>query len=158
MSSAKSALKTLPPDLREPLIQATSNVCETSFFAFTEPASPEVLAQIPAEEQWFHSAVTFTGPMSGRVTVFVPAGLARDLFGAFLGFDEQEAYNNAELHDMVGEFGNMVCGTWLTSLGRDECFDLAHPEVTLAGLPAPDEDAVVLAVNDRPLVVRAELG
>lgn len=158
MSSAKSALKTLTPDLREPLVQATSAVCETSFFAFTEPASPAVLEQIPGEELWFHSSVDFTGPMSGRVTVYVPTGLARDLFGAFLGFDENDAYNNAELHDMVGEFGNMVCGTWLTSLAREQCFDLAHPEVAVAGLPTPDEDAIVLAVNDRPVVVRAELG
>ena len=74
-----------------------------------------------------------------NVTVCVPPGLARDLFGAFLGFDENDTFNNAELHDMVGEFGNMVCGTWLTSLARDECFDLAHPEVAVAGfndLPA----------------------
>ena len=157
MSSAKSALKTLTPDLRDPLVQATSAVCETSFFAFTEPASPAVLEQIPGEELWFHSSVTFTGPMHGTVTVYVPVGLARDLFGAFLGFDENDTYNNAELHDMVGEFGNMVCGTWLTSLGRDQCFDLAHPVVAVAGLPTPDADAIVLAVNDRPVVVRAEL-
>ncbi|MGE3957577.1 MAG: chemotaxis protein CheX [Vicinamibacterales bacterium] len=157
MSSVKSALKTLPPDLVEPLVQATASVCETSFFAFTEPASAEVLAQIPAEESWFHSIVDFTGPMSGRVTVMVPSGLARELFGAFLGFDENDVYNNAELHDMVGEFGNMVCGTWLTSLGREQCFDLAHPEVVLGGIPAPDEHGIVLAVNDRPVLVRAEV-
>lgn len=158
MSSAKSAPKTLTPELREPLVQATANVCETSFFAFTDAATPEVLAQIPVEEQWFYSAVRFTGPMCGRVTVIAPAPLARELFGAFLGCDENDTYNNAELHDMVGEFGNMVCGTWLTSLGAEHCFDLAHPEVTLAGIPAPDEQGIVLAVNDRPVLVRAEIG
>lgn len=157
MSSTKSVLKTLPSELRESLIQAMSSVCETSLFAYTEMAPPALVEAIPGEPRWFQIEVAFIGPMQGTVAVHVPVPLATDLFSAFLGFDENDVFNNAELHDMIGELGNMVCGTWLTTLGGRECFDLAHPDVTVEDAPVPDERTIVMAVNDRPVLVRADI-
>ena len=157
MSSAKSARTRLSADMREQLIEAASLVCETSFFAFTELAEPDMVMAVAGEASWYHSEVTFDGPSKGRVQLSLPEGLARDLFAAFLGFADASAANDAETEDVIGEFTNMVCGTWLTMRGCETCFTLAHPTVRLAGLPAPEEDNIVLSVNGRPTVIRAEL-
>lgn len=156
MSSAKSAPITLSSDVRDQLVDSATRVCETSFFAFVEPASNELLASAADESRWYHTSVNYTGPSHGSVAVALPEELAREVFAAFLGFADSSAANQAEVEDVVGEFANMVCGAWLTSLGGDSCFSLTHPEVSSGGLPVLDENAIVLAVNDRPLVIRAE--
>ena len=157
MSSAKSARTRLPPDMREQLIEAAALVCETSFFAFAELAEPAVMMAVADEAAWYHAVVSFDGPSKGRVLLSLPRGLARDLFAAFLGFEDASAANDAEIEDVIGEFANIVCGTWLTAQGCETCFTLAHPRVQLGGLPAPEEDNIVLSVNGRPTVIRAEL-
>ncbi|MGC4081224.1 MAG: chemotaxis protein CheX [Vicinamibacterales bacterium] len=157
MSSTKSVQGPLPAELLESLVQATTSVCETSLFAFTELATAGVVEQIGGEPRWFRIVVAFDGPTHGCVTVSVPQPLAIDLFSAFLGFDETDVFNNAELHDMLGELGNMICGTWLTALGSRECFELAHADVSIVERPALDGDGVVMAVNDRPFVVRVAI-
>lgn len=156
MSSTQSVPQALPTEVRDLLVGAACSVCETTFFAFAEPAMPELVATLADVEHWYHSEVSFSGPSSGQVHVSVPQGLARDLFAAFLGFADTGAANDAEVSDVVGEFTNMVCGSWLTLLGGDTCFTLTHPEVTGGGLPAPADHALVLSVNDQPVVVRAE--
>ena len=44
----------------------------------------------------------------------------------------------------------------MATLGCETCSTLAHPQVRLGGLPAPEEDTIVLSVNGRPTVLRAE--
>ena len=156
MSSAKSARTRFSADMREQLIEAASLVCETSFFAYAEAAEPEMVMAVAGETAWYHAEVSFDGLSKGRIQLSLPEGLARDLFAAFLGFADASAANDAETEDVIGEFTNMVCGTWLTTLGCDTCFTLAHPIVRLGGLPAPEEDNIVLSVNGRPTVLRAE--
>lgn len=157
MSSLKSAQRTLPSELNDLLVAAITQVCETSFFAFTEVASPELAASAADESRWFHGVVNFRGPMNGRVVVSLGEGLARDLFAAFLGFEDSSQSNPAEIHDVIGEFTNMVCGTWLTAVESDACFALDPPAVLMAGPPLADSGATVMAVNDRPVLVRAEI-
>lgn len=157
MSSAKSVPRPLPSDVRDRLVDSATRVFETSFFAFVEPASSELLPSAAAEHHWLHTSVRFTGPLQGHLEIALPEDLARDVFAAFLGFSDASAANQAEVEDVIGESCNMVCGAWLTSLGGDTCFTLAHPEVALRGLPVLQDDAIVLAVNDRPVVVRADL-
>ena len=153
MCSAKSARTRLSADMREHLIEAASLVCETSFFAFAELAEPDMVVAMADESTWYHAEVLFDGPSKGRVQLSLPEGLARDLFAAFLGFADSSAANDAETEDVIGEFTNMVCGTWLTTLGCETCFTLAHPKVRLGGLPAPEDDNIVLSVNGRPAVL-----
>ena len=89
-------------------------------------------------------------------TVALPVDLARDLCAAFLGIDAAEISDEASVQDLEGEFANMACGTWLTSLQETSCFALEHPQVRLAdAAPAAD---VVVAVNDRPVVVHLSMG
>ncbi len=157
MSSAKSAPNTLSSDARDQLVESATRVCETSFFAFVEPASSEMLAAAAGEAHWFHTSVTYTGPSKGNVALALPEDLAREIFAAFLGFADSSAANDAEVEDVVGEFANMVCGAWLTARGGEACFSLTHPEVRRGCLPVLADDTIVLAVNDRPIVIHAEL-
>ncbi len=157
MSSVKSAPITLSSEARDPLIDAATRVCETSFFAFVEPSSSELRASAALEPRWYHTSVDYDGPLRGSLAVALPEGLAREVFAAFLGFADSWSANQAEIEDVVGEFANMVCGAWLTSLGGDSCFTLSHPEVSSGGLPVLDDMAIMLAVNDRPVVIQAQL-
>jgi hypothetical protein len=61
-----------------------------------------------------------------------------------------------DVADLAGEFANMACGTWLTTLGETVCFSLAHPVVTTrSGNAAPA--AAVMTINDQPISVALEL-
>lgn len=156
MSSATPAPNTLSSSARDQLIDSATRVCETSFFAFVEPASSE-LPSTASERSWYHSSVRFSGPADGRVEIALPDDLAREIFASFLGFSDSSAANEAEIEDVVGEFANMVCGAWLTARGGQSCFSLTHPEVMMRGVPNVDDEAIVLAVNERPAVIRAEM-
>jgi hypothetical protein len=132
-----------------------SAVAEQSFFAYVEPLSPAVAESVPAGEAWYEATVVFTGPFGGRLWLAMPGCLARELFAAFLGLDLDAKAELAALSDLIGEFANMTCGTWLTGQHVTKCFALAHPEVR--EIPPPPLDGTVqLAVNDRPLAVRLE--
>jgi hypothetical protein len=124
-------------------------VAERSFFAYAEPAAPEHV--VSTGVGWYAASVVFDGPFGGYMTVALPVDLARDLCAAFLGVDAADIADEAAVQDLAGEFANMTCGTWLTSLGETSCFALAHPDVCLADA-APSAD-VVVAVNDRPVVI-----
>jgi CheY-specific phosphatase CheX len=142
--------------VRATLVDAITNICETSFFAMAEPPSPELLASLPSHEAWYQGDVTFRGPFDGRVRVALPVALAEEMFAAFLGCDEDDDANPAEIQDVVGEFTNMVCGTWLTGLNEADVFALEHPTVNTAHAPVMLEP-MVLAVNDMPVVIGVDI-
>ena len=101
--------------------------------------------------------VSFTGPTTGSIAFSMPDGLARGLFVAFLGLEPEAAIDDGALGDFLGEFANMSCGAWLTSLELPECFAIASPVVgPFEGLPDPESLAVVM-VNDGPVVIHASL-
>ena len=153
MSSLSSAV---PSRRVDPAAIATAlvAVAERSFFAFAEPAAPEHV--VSTGGGWYAATVAFDGPFGGHMTVALPVDLARDLCAAFLGVDTADIKDEAAVQDLAGEFANMACGTWLTSLHEASCFALAHPTVELTQV-APAAD-VVVAVNDRPVVVRLQMG
>ena len=64
--------------------------------------------------------------------------------------------DDARLFDLVGEFGNMVCGSWLTRSCQRRRFDLQHPIVVRsAAAEAPAQgEGLSLALNGQPVFVR----
>jgi hypothetical protein len=158
MSAAKTVLGLSSSEARARLVDATALVCETSFLALATLGTPDVLVAVAGEGRWYHATVSFDGPSHGSVHISVPEGLARELFGTFLGFAQSRAAGGAIIEDVMGEFVNMVCGVWLTMLGGEHAFTITPTAVRLGGLPAPEEYNIILSVNDRPTVVRADLG
>jgi CheY-specific phosphatase CheX len=133
-----------------------TNVCEQSFYAFAEPAGAEVLDRAAVWASWYEVVVDFTGPFDGALYVALPTPLAHELFSAFLGLDADAPADEAAVDDLVGEFGNMACGAWLTTLHEPECFNLQHPAVRMTTEPALI-GATILAVNDQPVAIGIRL-
>jgi CheY-specific phosphatase CheX len=146
----------LSPTDREAFVGAVTNVCEQSFYAFAEPACDEVIERAAALASWYEVVVDFTGPFDGALYVAMPTALARELFSAFLGLEADAPADAAAVDDLVGEFGNMACGAWLTTLHEPECFALQHPAVCTTTEPALI-GATIMAVNDQPVAIGIRL-
>ena len=91
------------------------------------------------------------------MTVTVPEPLAHELFTSFLGEAPETMPQDGPLFDLVGEFGNMVCGSWLTRACQRRRFDLQHPVVTRleAGAATPEGPTdLLVALNGQPAILR----
>ena len=160
MSSRK--LPTLTePEAAAAVFAAVQAVAEHSFFASAERCDDGALAElIAAQPSWLVATVRFEdGPFVGSITCTLPDRLAHALFGAFTGRDPVEpAAPRDQVRDLVGEFSNMVCGSWLTAVASGQAFTLSHPIVEPApGPPAAGELRLLVAVNDLPMAVDVHL-
>jgi len=137
--------------------EALVEVAENSFFAFVDPLEGEALAEgVAAVSSWLEASVTFTGAFGGTMRIVVAEPLALELFASFLGLEPGESADDARLFDLVGEFGNMVCGSWLTRSCQRRRFDLEHPSVVrqASAEPPAGGDGLSLALNGQPVFVR----
>ena len=157
MSSAQSAWSALPTEARRELLDAVARVCDASPLAFAAPTPADMVAAIATEDIWFHAEVTFTGRCSGKIFLSIPHDLGFELFAALLHRIRSAAEHDVDMADVVGEFASKICVTWLTALGGAGSFTLSHAQVTRGGLPAPEDDNLVMSINDRPAVLRAEM-
>jgi CheY-specific phosphatase CheX len=158
MSSA--SLRRIPDALEhhDSVREALIEVAENSFFAYVDPveaeAAGELLAMAPG---WIQATVAFEGAFGGAMQIALAEPVAIELFVSFLGLEPGDVPDDVKLFDLVGEFGNMVCGSWLTRSCQSRRFDLHHPEVvrlTAAQAPQAEPDRLVLAVNGQPVCVR----
>ena len=168
MSSVKSP--TPPADAAETLRQAFTDVCENSFFALVEPCSPERFAVLvkdvavarPGSAEWIKSSVGFTGAFAGAVEMALPAQLAETLVTQLLGEEIECAMPEHWMFDGVGEFANMVCGAWLTTMGSTQAFELRPPAVTrmnaewspIHDAKGDDDRSHRLVINKFPVRIR----
>jgi CheY-specific phosphatase CheX len=153
--------KLTDPDAASAMFDAVRTVAEQSFFAVAEPADDRsfgvAASQVP---RWLVATVGFEqGPLAGSVSCTLPEKLANGLFDAFTGRDPGEPAPTASLvHDLVGEFSNMVCGAWLTRVESGRTFTLSHPSVEPALTPATAGDLrLVAAIDDLPVAVDLRL-
>ncbi len=139
------------------VLSALTDVAETSFFAIVDPCDAARFRDLSvAYRQWMTATVRFNEPgCAGEVRCHLPSALALRLFDAFSGRDPGEPPpQDDEMHDLVGEFANMICGSWLTRAASDRTFSLSRPVVTDAVSPtAVADDAVVVAIDEYPSLV-----
>lgn len=162
MSSLKLRRTPTPAEHVAAVTEALIDVAENSFFGYVEPIDFDrfdELAEPPV--RWLRASVHFDGAFAGWMHVEVPEPLAEQLFAAFLGEPPDEPPADGPLFDLVGEFANMVCGTWLTRSSQRRQFNLKHPEVTVRPddwRPAPGalDTPVVVSFNDAPVVLWLE--
>lgn len=143
---------TIPETERERIVDAVVRVAERSLYAFAEPVSPAIMPAA-VDGGWYDASVSFAGPFSGTMSLAVPVMLARQICAAFLG--DSEVDDETAIRDLVGEFANMTCGTWLTAANEAACFDLTHPEVIAAETLAPRDLAFV--INEMPVMLSARI-
>jgi CheY-specific phosphatase CheX len=142
---------------REPVQAALVDVAENSFFAFVDPLDDTQFAEMAATvPSWLHALVQFDGAFGGRMTIALPEPLAHELFTSFLGEPSETMPQDGPLFDLVGEFGNMVCGSWLTRACQRRRFDLQHPVVTRleASAVTPQATDLLVALNGQPAILR----
>jgi hypothetical protein len=141
---------------------ALALVAESSFFTFAEPIDQARFAEWVDETgavPWVRVAVTFTGTFDGGLDIDLPELLGARLLSSFAGLSPDEQTPDADVRDMIGEFANMVCGSWLTQSRRGDRFDLTPPSVQYlkAGPPPqPSRDVagtVLVAIDGVPLRV-----
>ncbi len=95
--------------------------------------------------------------MTGQLDFSLSDRLARGLFASFLGLDPDSPIDVVSLQDFAGEFANMSCGAWLTSLARPDCFAIRPPKVVYLDAPPATAPDTVILVNDDPVVVHVSL-
>ena len=142
---------------REPVRAALVDVAENSFFAMVDALEPAQFAELAAGvPSWLRAVVRFHGAFGGRMAVTVSEPLAHELFTSFLGEPPETTPGDGPLFDLVGEFGNMACGSWLTRTCQRRNFDLQHPEVTRleAGAASAEPADLIVTLNGRPAIVR----
>jgi hypothetical protein len=154
----------LPDSLREPggedaVFTAIADVAERSFFAMVDPCDESRFAEMALDHpEWLAATVRFDeSSCAGAVTVRVPLSLAERLFDAFSGRDASEPAPPADdVRDLVGEFANMICGSWLTHAANHRTFALSKPVVTVRSGADGAREAqigVLVAIDDVPCSV-----
>jgi hypothetical protein len=154
----------LPESLRDPsgedaVFTAIADVAERSFFAMVDPCDEGRFVELAAEQHdWLAATVRFDeASCAGAVTVRVPLPLAERLFDAFSGRDAGDPAPPAEdVRDLVGEFANMICGSWLTHAANHRTFALAKPVVAVRSGEEGAREAqtgVLVAIDDVPCSV-----
>ena len=123
------------------MFEAVRTVAEQSFFAVAEPSDDRsfggAAVQVP---RGLVATVRFEqGPLAGSVSCTLPETLANGLFDAFTGRDPGEpAPISTLVHDLVGEFSNMVCGAWLTRHEGIGVWQRIRQQLNAGEMPADD--------------------
>jgi len=110
-------------DLDHLLAGAVDDVLETMFFSETF-GSCELEPDLTALE----ACVAFSGAKSGSVSVRISEASARSLAASFLG-ESEGSLDDAQVAKVVCELSNMLCGSIVTKMECEECFDLGAPEL-----------------------------
>ena len=143
------------------VVTAVETVAERSFFAVVDRCPAQVLSNLAGTvPHWMIATVRFEdGALHGWMSCLVPEPLAHELFDGFSGRDPSEsAPGERDLYDLVGEFANMVCGTWLSRCVSDRAFRLAPPLVARIGAPALDGTGRVwVGIGNRPAAIDVSL-
>jgi CheY-specific phosphatase CheX len=149
------------PETADAVLAALQTVAERSFFAAAERCEGRTFARLASDEHaWLVSSVGFTeGASAGVMSCSLPAALAERLFHAFTGrepSDQAPAWE--DVHDLVGEFANMVCGVWLSRSASGRTFALGQPGVVRARSAAAGAGLALSAiVDDAPMAITVQL-
>jgi hypothetical protein len=142
------------------VLSAVTDVAERSFYAMAEHCDEDRFAELAAaHRQWLSAQVRFVEhDCAGVVTCRLPVALAERLFDAFCGRDPDDpAAPLSDVYDLVGEFANMIGGSWLTRTANERTFALSRPTVADEALPSGVVGAgVALAIDEHPCLVSIE--
>jgi len=120
-------------DMQHLLATAVHDVLETMFFCeASDRCEPDTgAAQLEAR-------VAFSGAKSGSIHIEISEPSARDLAASFLGESE---VSHSQVAQVVCELANMLCGSIVSKIEAQGCFDLGAPELLIH----PDEKTAHIA-------------
>jgi chemotaxis protein CheY-P-specific phosphatase CheC len=134
------------PDLSEQLSAVAAQVFDAAAFFSSYPTTDGELTPVDR----VGATITFRGPHTGRISLFMERQLLDTLALNMLGEADDEDPSEREL-DALKEVLNMICGNLLTvCYGEEVVFNLSPPEILNdANAPAadPDDNAVRVLLN-----------
>ncbi len=147
---------------REMLTEVFCEVIENLAFMFGEAAEEGELED--SAGGYVLAAMSFSGPMSGRIELAVPREMRAEIAANVLGIDLDDELATSSADDALKELLNVTCGQVLTHLaGEEPVFDLGVPEVSdlaedgwKAMSKAPGAAAVQL--DEGPTLLRLVIG
>src|SRR5262245_51891575 len=150
------------PETTDAILTALRTVAERSFFADVEPCDDRTFGRLTSgTSAWLVATVRFQeGTAVGAMSCTLSETLATALFDAFTGRDPSApAPARSDVHDLIGEFANMVCGAWLSRSAGAWTFRLSPPTVVAALEPAPADllQLMFVTVNEHPLAIAVRL-
>ncbi|MBU0728823.1 MAG: chemotaxis protein CheX [Proteobacteria bacterium] len=112
--------------LKRTIYETMSEVFETMFFTFLAPlhAAPQEINQ---SGDYVKGKISYSGEVSGEVSIYFPKALARYITVNFLGFEEN-AVEGRQVLDTVRETVNMSVGSLLGKLDPEGKCMLNIPE------------------------------
>jgi hypothetical protein len=163
MCSLKLPETLVGDEAKEVIYAAVSDVAERSFFSMIDPCEAEAFDDLAAVHgEWLAMAVGFDdGVFQGHVKCQLPTELALRLLDAFTGRDPADPPPAVgELHDLAGEFANMICGSWLTRASNDRTFSLTPPRVKPIAAPSGPRGGarVTTTIEGFPCIVDIAFG
>lgn len=111
----------------EVYFQAVSSVLETMFFT-----APMDMAERTTEPDAVEARISFRGRPSGNFHLRISEPGARLLAAGFLGQEEDEL-SGTQTQQVVCELANMLCGSSLSQVEKDQVFELGAPELVPSG-------------------------
>lgn len=114
---------------RELLSSVFCDAMEKLAFMFGEPAEGDEL--FPTGKNYLTAGMTFTGDMSGEISITVAEEMCMEIAANILGInaDEEQAMNLAI--DALKEVLNVTCGQVLTAIaGEKALINLSIPQVS----------------------------
>ncbi|HOZ46099.1 MAG TPA: chemotaxis protein CheX [Candidatus Hydrogenedentes bacterium] len=143
---------------KELVSEAFCEVLENLAFMFGEVADTE---DVPASAGGqVLAAMSFSGPMCGRIELAVPRAMRVEIAANVLGVDTDDEQAMASADDALKELLNVTCGQLLTRLaGEEPVFDLSVPVVSELddeawARMAEASDAIVILVDENPALLR----
>jgi CheY-specific phosphatase CheX len=115
-------------DLSQLFTDSASDVLETMFFTC-------VLGETESEpEDPISARLDFKGDPSGSFGLSLSHAAALQIAAGFLALEESEIAQE-QVSEVICELTNMLCGTLLSRLENESCFELQHPYLA----PVPEE-------------------
>ncbi|MBI5118466.1 chemotaxis protein CheX [Candidatus Poribacteria bacterium] len=109
---------------------------------------------------YVQAAMTFSGPMTGKLTLAVPRAMSVEVAANVLGMEPGDELVETRSSDAIKEMLNVICGHVLTAVaGEEPVFELSAP--TLEALDEAnrvrmlnEEDTACFLVDDHPVLLR----
>lgn len=108
------------------LVGAARDVLNVMFFSDIVEQGVEYPGPRPLPLQ---VRVQFNGDGMGEFRMEVDDTAASSLAGSFLGTDPPNTPSAEEVDQVMGELGNMICGSFLSRYEKEGFFSLSSPEV-----------------------------
>lgn len=112
------------------LSETFAGVLENLVFMFAESVEMDEVEISPSGMTGVR--IDYSGPVSGTLEMFAPAGFAKSLAANMLGVEEADEEAEEKSKDALKETLNTICGQLLTSLaGEEPVFSLSTPSVQI---------------------------